>query len=161
MCIGNGSHLHNRNQSWGLFTYYVSQNRGFLEPTSPLRQQWSAFGLPPLVSICPTPLLYYIFLRRQRILCCSSMFILITLECVFSALVETFIWLVGWVGGLCDLERTHRREFLPENMNGGAPLFQLSLLRVLIQREAGQNRSYHAGTEVNPLECQKKEGHCG
>ena len=37
-------------------------------------------------------------------------------------------------------------------MNGGAPLFQLSLLRVLIQREAGQNRSYHAGTEVNPLE---------
>ena len=89
------------------------------------------------------------------------MFILITLECVFSALVETFIWLVGRVGGRCDLERTHRREFLPENMNGGAPLFQLSLLRVLIQREAGQNRSYHAGTEVNPLEWQKKGGHCG
>ena len=39
------------------------------------------------------------FLRRQRILCCSSMFILITLECVFSALVETFIWLLGWLGG--------------------------------------------------------------
>ena len=74
------------------------------------------------------------------------------------------IHLAGWVGtvgGRCDLERTHRREFLPENMNGGAPLFQLSLLRVLIQREAGQNRSYHAGTEVNPLECQKKGGYCG
>ena len=51
----------------GLFTYYSSQNQGFLDP---LRQQWSAFGLPPLppssafVSICPTPLLYYNFRRR-------------------------------------------------------------------------------------------------
>ena len=54
----------------GLFTYYVSQNKGFLDPPSPLRQQWSAFGLPPhspssaFVSICLTPLLYYYFLRR-------------------------------------------------------------------------------------------------
>ena len=45
----------------GLFTYYVSQNQGFLDPPSPLRQQWSAFGLPPLppssamVSIWLTP----------------------------------------------------------------------------------------------------------
>ena len=31
----------------GLFTYYVSQNQGFLEPP-PLRRQWSAFGLPPI-----------------------------------------------------------------------------------------------------------------
>ena len=51
----------------GLFTYYSSQNQGFLDP---LRQQWSAFGLPPLlpssafVSICSTPLLDYNFLRR-------------------------------------------------------------------------------------------------
>ena len=51
----------------GLFTYYSSQNQGFLDP---LRQQWSAFGLHPLppssafVSICPTPLWYYNFLRR-------------------------------------------------------------------------------------------------
>ena len=28
----------------GLFTYYVSQIQGFLDPPSPLRQQWSAFG---------------------------------------------------------------------------------------------------------------------
>ena len=26
----------------GLFTYYVSQNQGFLDPPSPLRRQWSA-----------------------------------------------------------------------------------------------------------------------
>ena len=32
----------------GLFTYYVSQKQGFLHPPSPLRQQWSAFGWPPL-----------------------------------------------------------------------------------------------------------------
>ena len=53
----------------GLFTYYVSQNQGFLDPPSPLCQQWSAFGLPPLppssafVSIYPTPLFYCNFLR--------------------------------------------------------------------------------------------------
>ena len=47
--------------SKGLFTYYVSQNHGFLDPPSPLRQQWSSFGLPPLppssaiVSIWLTP----------------------------------------------------------------------------------------------------------
>ena len=35
----------------GLFTYYVSQNQGFLVPPSPLCQQWSAFGIPP-----PSPL---------------------------------------------------------------------------------------------------------
>ena len=34
--------------SKGLFTYYVSQNQGFLDPPSLLRQQWSAFGLPLL-----------------------------------------------------------------------------------------------------------------
>ena len=44
--------------------------RGSWTPPSPLCQQWSAFGLPPLppssafVSICLTPLLYYYFLRR-------------------------------------------------------------------------------------------------
>ena len=69
---------------------------------------------------------------------------------------ETFIWLAGWVlGGLALLEGTHRREFLRENMNGGAPLFQLSL-QPLIQHEAKPERG-HAGTQVNPLECQKKE----
>ena len=46
------SRLHTRRISLevrkGLFTYYVSQNQGFLDPPSPLRQQWSAFGLLPL-----------------------------------------------------------------------------------------------------------------
>ena len=30
-----------------VFTYYVSQNQGFLDPPSPLRQQWSAFARRP------------------------------------------------------------------------------------------------------------------
>ena len=31
----------------GLFTYYVSQNQGFLDPPSPLRQLSSAFARRP------------------------------------------------------------------------------------------------------------------
>ena len=38
--------MHAESGDKGLFTYYVSQNQGFLDPPSPLRQQWSAFGLP-------------------------------------------------------------------------------------------------------------------
>ena len=34
----------NEDDDKGLFTYYVSQKQGFLHPSSPLRQQWSAFG---------------------------------------------------------------------------------------------------------------------
>ena len=30
----------------GLLIYYVSQNQGFLDTPSPLRQQWSAFAIP-------------------------------------------------------------------------------------------------------------------
>ena len=45
----------------GLFTYYVSQKQEFVDPPSPLGQQWSSFGWPPLppssaiVSIWMTP----------------------------------------------------------------------------------------------------------
>ena len=45
-----------------IITYYFSQNQEFLAPPSPLRQQWSAFGLPPhppssaMVSFWLTPL---------------------------------------------------------------------------------------------------------
>ena len=61
---------HHHHHGKGLFTYYVSQKQRFLHPPSPLRQQWSAFSLPPLtpssafVSIFPPALLYYNFRRR-------------------------------------------------------------------------------------------------
>ena len=43
----------------GLFTFYISQNQGFQDPPSLLRQQWSAFAIsPPLPAdvICEQPL---------------------------------------------------------------------------------------------------------
>ena len=48
----------------------VSNGQHLADPPSPLRQQWSAFSLPPLppssafVSIFPPALLYYNFRRR-------------------------------------------------------------------------------------------------
>ena len=53
-----------RSSSRGLFTYYVSQNGGFVDPP-PLSAMVSIWLTPSppssaFVSICSTPLLYYI-----------------------------------------------------------------------------------------------------
>ena len=70
--IGGCSHITSAKirGSWTPPPPSVSNGQHLAYPPSPPRQQWSAFGLPPsppssaFVSICPTPRLYYNFLRR-------------------------------------------------------------------------------------------------
>ena len=67
--IGGCSHITSAKirGSWTPPPPSVSNGQHLAYPPSPPRQQWSAFGLPPLppssafVSICPMPLLYYNF----------------------------------------------------------------------------------------------------
>ena len=93
----------------------VSNGQHLAYPPSPPRQQWSAFGLPPLppssafVSICSTPLLYYNFLHRLVYMIKWRIFICQAPICM------TYGFAQGWVGLQMKRQRGNKLKWIKEN----------------------------------------------